>query len=120
MEDYLGIGLGAHSYIGKRRSSNTEFLNDYLRARDSRQMVSNYYNNTKGDEMSEYVWLGLRRTKGISLSAFAQKFGVDFMHLYAEETENLIERRLLAREGDRLRLTALGLDLSNVVFREFV
>jgi oxygen-independent coproporphyrinogen-3 oxidase len=120
MDDYLGIGLGAHSYISGRRSSNTEFMNDYLGARDSRQMVSNYYNNTKGDEMSEYVWLGLRRTKGISLSEFARKFGEDFMQLYAEETENLIERRLLAIEGDRLRLTPLGLDLSNVVFREFV
>jgi hypothetical protein len=27
---------------------------------------------------------------------------------------------LLMRDGDKLRLTALGLDLSNVVFREFV
>jgi oxygen-independent coproporphyrinogen-3 oxidase len=83
-------------------------------------MVSNYYNNTRGDEISEYVWLGLRRTDGISLSDFSDRFGEDFMKIFAEETEGLIERRLLTREGDKLKLTALGLDLSNVVFREFV
>jgi len=120
MEDYLGVGLGAHSYIKGRRFSNTEFLGDYIKAASSEQMVSSYYNNTRGDEMSEYIWLGLRRTEGISLSDFFRKFGEDFMKLYAEETEDLIARRLLTRDGDKLRLTALGLDLSNVVFREFV
>ncbi|MDR0596558.1 MAG: radical SAM family heme chaperone HemW, partial [Clostridiales Family XIII bacterium] len=114
MDDYLGIGLGAHSYIQGRRFSNTEFLVDYIKANGSDQMVSNYYNNTRGDEMSEYIWLGLRRTDGISLSDFERKFGVDFLQLYAEETENLIGRKLLTRDGDKLRLTPLGLDLSNV------
>ncbi|MDR1496100.1 MAG: radical SAM family heme chaperone HemW [Clostridiales Family XIII bacterium] len=120
MDDYLGFGLGAHSYMNGRRFVNTEFRDDYIKAQSSDQMVSSYYNNTRGDEMSEYVWLGLRRTDGISLSDFSTRFGEDFMNLYAHETENLIERKLLTREGDKLRLTALGLDLSNVVFREFV
>jgi oxygen-independent coproporphyrinogen-3 oxidase len=120
LDDYLGFGLGAHSYINGRRFVNTEFRNDYIKAGSSEQMVSSYYNNTPGDEMSEYIWLGLRRTEGISLSDFSARFGKDFMKLYAVETENLIERKLLTRDGDKLRLTALGLDLSNVVFREFV
>jgi oxygen-independent coproporphyrinogen-3 oxidase len=120
MDDYLGFGLGAHSYLDGRRFTNTEFRGDYIKARSSEQMVSSYYNNTKGDEISEYIWLGLRRTDGISLSDFSARFGEDFMNLYAHETENLIERKLLTRDGDKLRLTALGLDLSNVVFREFV
>jgi oxygen-independent coproporphyrinogen-3 oxidase len=120
MDDYLGFGLGAHSYLCGRRFSNTEFRGDYIKACSSDQMVSSYYNNTRGDEISEYIWLGLRRTDGISLSDFSARFGEDFMKIYAVETEGLIERRLLTREGDKLRLTALGLDLSNVVFREFV
>jgi oxygen-independent coproporphyrinogen-3 oxidase len=120
LDDYLGFGLGAHSYICGRRFSNTEFRGDYIKAHTSDQMVSNYYNNTRGDEISEYVWLGLRRTAGISLSDFSDRFGEDFMKIFAVETEGLIERKLLMREGDKLNLTALGLDLSNVVFREFV
>jgi oxygen-independent coproporphyrinogen-3 oxidase len=120
MDDYLGVGLGAHSYIAGRRFVNTEFRSDYITAHDSDHMVSSYYNNTRGDEMSEYIFLGLRRTEGISLSDFALRFGEDFYSLYSTETENLIERRLLKREGDMLKLTPLGLDLSNIVFREFV
>ncbi|MDR2162924.1 MAG: radical SAM family heme chaperone HemW [Clostridiales Family XIII bacterium] len=120
MDDYLGFGLGAHSYMDGRRFVNTEFRSDYIKAGSSEQMVSSYYNNTPGDEMSEYIWLGLRRTDGISLTDFSERFGEDFMKLYASEMENLIERKLLMCDGDKLRLTALGLDLSNVVFREFV
>jgi oxygen-independent coproporphyrinogen-3 oxidase len=120
MDDYLGFGLGAHSYIGGRRFSNTEFLSDYVKADNADRMVSGYYNNTRGDEISEYIWLGLRRIKGIDLGDFSERFGVDFMSLYAEETENLISRKLLTRDGNNLRLTQLGLDLSNIVFREFV
>jgi hypothetical protein len=40
--------------------------------------------------------------------------------MYKEETDGLIERGLLAHEGEILKLTPLGLDLSNRVFMEYV
>jgi len=85
-------------------------------------MVVWSHKNTKSDEMSEYVFLGLRRIGGIDLAHFQDVFGRDFWALYGEETRNLIGRGLLAYE-DRthsLKLTLLGLDLANHVFREYV
>lgn len=128
MDDYIGVGLGAHSYIkgneliGKpsRRFSNTEILKDYLSndVRDGLGVIE--HDSTMTDNMGEYVFLGLRKIDGISLKAFENTFGKKFLDLYGQETEEMINRGLLEQNGDNLRLTELGIDLSNQVFVEYV
>lgn len=120
MERYAGFGVSAHSYFGGRRFSNTENLADYLSAEDTVNMTNWEYENTPSDEMSEFIFLGLRLTTGIALSRFRGRFGADFWELYGKEAEKLINNGLLEHIDDRLRLTSLGLDLANIVFSEFV
>jgi len=120
MESYLGFGAGAHSYVGGRRFSNKAELASYMAAEDDRDMTDWTHENTLSDNISEYIFLGLRRTEGIELSRFGEEFGRDFWELYGEETEKLIGRGLLEKSGDRLRLTSLGFDLANTVFSEYV
>jgi len=120
MEPYIGFGAGAHSYFGGRRFSNKPELALYLAAEDDREMTDWTHENTLSDDMSEYIFLGLRRTAGIEPARFSAAFGRDFWELYGEETEQLIKRGLLEKSGDALRLTSLGLDLANSVFREYV
>jgi oxygen-independent coproporphyrinogen-3 oxidase len=120
MAPYLGIGAAAHSYFGGRRFANTSNLTEYMAAAGAADMTNWAHKNTPGDEMSEFIFLGLRRTAGIRLSDFHSSFGRDFWELYGEETEKLIRRGLLEHDGDELRLTALGLDLANNVFSEYV
>ncbi|MDR3364189.1 MAG: radical SAM family heme chaperone HemW [Clostridiales Family XIII bacterium] len=120
MEPYAGFGVGAHSYFGGRRFSNTSELACYLSAESGVAMMDWTHKNTLSDDMSEFIFLGLRRTAGIELSRFRAHFGRDFWEIYGEETEKLIGRGLLEKIGDVLRLTALGLDLANNVFSEYV
>jgi oxygen-independent coproporphyrinogen-3 oxidase len=120
MDPYLGLGAAAHSYFDGRRFANTSNLTEYLAASGTTDMMNWAHENTPGDEMSEFIFLGLRRTAGIRLSDFHSSFGRDFWELYGEETEKLIRRGLLEQDGDELRLTALGLDLANNVFSEYV
>ena len=120
MEPYIGFGAGAHSHFGGRRFSNKPELALYLAAEDAGDMTDWSHDNTLSDNISEYIFLGLRRTAGIELSGFSEEFGRDFWELYGDETERLIGRGLLEKSGDRLRLTPLGLDLANSVFSEYV
>jgi oxygen-independent coproporphyrinogen-3 oxidase len=120
MEPYAGFGVSAHSYLGGRRFSNTSELTSYLTAENDIEMMESIHENTLSDDMSEYIFLGLRRTAGIELSHFRGRFGKDLFELYGEETKELIGRGLLERNGDAIRLTSLGLDLANAVFREYV
>jgi oxygen-independent coproporphyrinogen-3 oxidase len=120
MDDYIGLGLAAHSYMRGHRLSNTSSLPEYLTAAGTPEMVDWMHKSTTSEEMSEYIFLGLRRTAGIDLARFRASFGKDFWELYGEETAGLIRRGLLEHSGDVLRLTALGLDLANNVFREYI
>jgi oxygen-independent coproporphyrinogen-3 oxidase len=119
LEDYLGVGLGAHSYLGGVRYANTESFTDYI-CGEARCAVLWSHKNSEADKISEYVFLGLRKTEGIDLERFKQLFGRSFWDIYAHETEGLIRRGLLELSGRTLKLTRLGLDLSNQVFSEYV
>ena len=120
MEPYVGFGVGAHSYILGRRISNTSQLTSYLTAENNQAIMESMHDNSLSDDMSEFIFLGLRRTSGIELTTFTSRFGRDFWELYGEETKKLIGRGLLEQIGETLRLTSLGLDLANTVFSEFV
>jgi len=120
MGEYVGLGLSAHSYVMGNRFSNTSNLTEYLSAPEPMAMVDWIHRNTLDENITEYVFLGLRRMNGINFEHFKLFFGKDFLDIYRPETEKLIERGLLEESDGNLRLTELGLDLANVVFREFV
>ncbi|MDR2611154.1 MAG: radical SAM family heme chaperone HemW [Clostridiales Family XIII bacterium] len=120
LDDYVGFGLGAHSYCDGFRFANTERMMEYMSAVTPLSMMAWEHANTASDDMAEFIFLGLRRTDGIDLARFSAVFGMNFWDLYKEETDGLIERGLLEQAGDTLRLTRLGLDLSNRVFQEYV
>ena len=120
LEPYAGFGVSAHSYINGLRISNTSELTSYLKAENDREMTDWMHRNTSADDMSEFIFLGLRRTSGIELSSFTSRFGKNFWDLYGEETNMLIGRGLLEEKSGSLRLTSLGLDVANIVFREYV
>lgn len=77
---------------------------------------------TVKDRIEEFMFLGLRMTKGVSKAEFYQRFGILMDDLYSEVLKNLIDSGLLWQiaDGDRLRLSEKGLDLSNYCFAQFL
>lgn len=117
---YVGFGLGAASLIDETRYENTRDMNEYL---DTSSKI--WANNTgvvlsKEDAMSETMFLGLRRCRGVSLSAFRKKFNVDIMDIYGKTIEKQIENKLLMIEGDDLFLTPEGNLISNICLAEYL
>ncbi|MCC8047092.1 MAG: radical SAM protein [Clostridiales bacterium] len=72
------------------------------------------------DEMSEFMFLGLRMLSGVSEEEFFTRFGVRIDTVYSEPLERLQALELLRRENGRIFLTQRGLDLSNPVMAEFL
>jgi oxygen-independent coproporphyrinogen-3 oxidase len=112
--DYLGLGVGAASFVGGVRSSNEEKLASYLQAVESGRRPTAEAEAPAGlDALGEEAFLGLRLIEGFLPSdalraAFAGPWAV-------------LKARGLAREdGPRWRLTAEGVFLANDVFKEFV
>ena len=72
------------------------------------------------DQMEEFMFLGLRKTVGISVDDFRKAFGKEIREVYGEQMRKLEEQRLIEYSGNRVRLTERGTDISNYVFSEFM
>ena len=63
---YIGIGAGAHSYIGHVRSWNPDSLNAYMDGINNGTLVRESETLTDKDLYNERIMLGLRTNQGIS------------------------------------------------------
>ncbi len=135
--EYLGLGLGASSYIKECRYKNTGDMEQYLQNCKKESFEKNpplYRENgiissplteellvlSMADKMEEYMFLGLRLKKGVSISEFGQKFKVPMNEVYGTEMERLKKSHLLLQRGDRLYLSKKGTDVANYVMSHFI
>jgi len=108
--EFLGIGISADSYFDNTRTQNISTLSDYLE--------TNFSYSTEPAYESEYIISALRKTKGMDLKKYYQKYNSYFQEKYSGALSQL--RGLLEIKNDMVFLTSRGVLLSNIVFREFV
>jgi len=122
--EYLGLGLGASSYIKETRFEQTnnlaEYLAGYSAEADCAPERKNSQRLSKKECMEEFMFLGLRLCNGISRKEFEKRFKADYEEVYGEVTEHLLKQGLLQESGEYLSLTELGRDVSNRVLAEFL
>lgn len=113
---YAGIGAGAHGRLqvgGTRRATFTERAPEAWLARveaDGHGIVSDE-TLTPAEQADEMLLMGLRLREGVDLARHACLGGrIDRGRLAMLEAE-----RLVAREGDRLRVTPAGFPVLNAV-----
>lgn len=115
---YYGAGLGAASYYGGCRFTNTSELPVYMDDPiDSFKLDEKL---TNADKMSEFMILGLRLTKGVSITEFKERFSRNPADVYGREIERFKKEGLLIEEDNMLHLTEQGLDLANFVMQAFI
>lgn len=115
-EPYRGFGVSAYSYDGRRRFGNARDLQAYLAA--SPPPTASV--QTDEEARFEYGMLRLRLSEGISLSAYRDRFGVDFIQGRERVIQNLVDGGFLTVSEDRISLTERGFYVSNAVMTEIL
>ncbi len=118
-KEYIGFGVSAHSYIAKKRYSNTNDLKKYLEKNSNEIKTINEIQNQE-DQEKEYMLLGLRKLDGVQITKFKEKFGKNPIYIFRNEIQKLVEQELLKVDLDNILLTSKGLDLANLVWEEFI
>lgn len=120
-EEYAGMGIAAHSYINRKRFSNLDNIDEYIKNKNNlnENIVVNEIQN-KENQAKEYMMIGFRKIDGISISEFERKFRINPLFYFRFEIDNLVEKGLIEVDLDRIKLTKKGLDFANIVFEEFV
>ena len=123
-DEYIGFGLGAHSYMNKVRFSNIYNLDKYIENIENDECDKNVIlqekEQTFEEQAKEYMMLNLRKIQGVSISKFEQKFQLNPLFYFRFEISKLEEDGLIEVDLDDIRLTEKGLNLANLVFEEFV
>ena len=120
-QDYLGFGLGASSLYGKERFANTADMKKYLEnSKNPEKIREKEPSLTREDEMAEFMFLGLRMTKGISKADFQRCFGCTIESVYGEVLEKYESMELLVEKDGRIFLSRDGIHVSNSIMAEFL
>lgn len=118
---YIGFGLGASSFFEGKRFDNCTKMEQYIGNSETwEQRIHNIEEIQKKTAMEEFMYLGLRMTKGIEKQKFYEEFGVTVADVFGNAIEKLKGWKLLEENSERLWLTEYGLDVSNVAFQEFL
>lgn len=116
LDDYVGFGVSAHSCFEGVRYGNSNDYGAFMRGEDiceDRRSVS------REEIMTEYVMLGLRLQKGISLLEFKELWGLDFKDAYPCIDQFLKANFMHEREG-RISFTTKGFLVSNEILSQML
>lgn len=120
-DDYLGLGLGAASMVRNIRMNNTGDMKTYLeKCGEPKTMRTDVQFLEEPRQIEEFMFLGLRKTRGISKKEFRRVFGRDIELVYEKALKKLFSSGMLLEKRDRLYLSKEGVLLSNAVLSEFL
>ena len=137
--EYVGLGLGAASFFKGERFSNIRDINRYLEIMQEAQSdiasstdkISVYDEVTHqlrenietmyiDSRIEEFMFLGLRMTKGVSRSEFLNRFNKDIYEVYGPVINKYVSEGFMVEEGDSIRLNDRGIDVSNIILSDFI
>ena len=73
-----------------------------------------------GFGMSEYMFLGLRLTQGISINGFYNTFGVDIYQVYEDVIDKWKQTGMLNIKNGRIFCSEKGLNICNMIMADFL
>lgn len=122
-DNYYGFGISASSLTDNVRYTNVSDINSYVDITRHDIMKNIRVTQEKIDiygQMEEFMFLGLRKIKGISVKEFKNLFGRDIHDIYGNILNKMCDNELMQYKDEYYRLTDRGIDVSNMVLAEFL
>ena len=112
-EEYIGLGLAAHSYYGKKRYSNPTCFSEYFSREEKGYIQTDII--SPSDNAYEYAMMHLRLARGFSLSDYKARFSEDFLSGRESFISEIIAAGYMKIDNDRIFLTESGFYVSNEI-----
>ena len=118
---YLGIGASAHSFNGSARRWNPDNLELYIDGIECGNPIYEEEMLSATDLYNEAIMLGLRKSEGIQLTDFRNRFGDSLYEKLMHNAQPYIYTGSLIKEIDRIRISEHGLFISdNIISSLFI
>ncbi len=123
LDEYLGIGSGAHSYYQNKRFSMVRDPKEFILAVEKEEPLIDEEESVSllpENRLGEYVMMKLRLKDGINEQNFKNIFHKDFSEVFSEKLETLIKGGFLEHHEGHYFFTDRGIDVSNSVLCELL
>jgi len=118
-QEYLGLGPGAHSYIGGRRFSKIEDIETYIRdIEDGGEAIEESESIGPDLALRETLIFGLRKTEGIRLDEIRSRYPWSDFDRLQQTFDRWSLEELIVLDPPRLRLSSKGLRLWDRIAEE--
>ena len=141
-EPYAAFGVGACTFTGTERRTNTFDVRKYINGWSAAIVVlqskepATFGKNISAagsdctlwetetldrkTQISEAMIMGLRMTEGVDLNRMQRRFGADILKYYEGEIQTLLDKKMAECGDGILRLTPYGMRYGNRAFEAFV
>lgn len=121
MDNWIGVGSASASYMDGKRIKNISSVEEYINSINEKgEAIEEIINNSKNDNMEEFMFMGLRKINGIDENEFKKRFSMNINDVYGEILNKYIDEGLLIRESGRIFLSEKGIEISNVIMADFL
>lgn len=121
MHEYLGIGAGANGYLNGIRYGNIANVQKYIEnVVGGKNFLEFEEKEENGELLEEAIMLGLRQTKGISISNLKENYNFDILIEKSKEIENLRSLGLILIKDDYLKASEKGFYVLNKIILDLV
>lgn len=121
MDNWIGLGSAAASHVNGKRIKNISDIKSYIDSINEKgNAIEEVIDNSLNDNMEEFMFMGLRKIKGIKEKEFEKKFNVNINDVYGEIISKYEDKGLLIRDSGRLHLSEKGIEVSNIIMADFL
>lgn len=121
LDEYIGCGAFAHSYINHNRYKNVESIRDYIKKINNNEKVKlEIHHNTLKDDMEEFMFMGLRKINGVDINEFQKRFNKNIYEVYGKIIDKYLKDKLLILKDNKLYLSPRGIEVSNMIMSDFI
>jgi len=121
LEPYVGLGAGAHSFDGQRRWANEVSPLAYLeKTSRGESPIAELHRLTTDEQIEEFFFLGLRQAEGVKVSDARSRWGTLVVERWEPVVVALVQRGLIERDDDQIRVAECAYLVSNEIFQEFL
>jgi len=119
--EYLGFGVGAHSYLSQTRWGNKRSLNTYLKDLEHNSWPVDFEEQLKVNEQAaESLMLALRQPKGVNIEQWQKRFCLQWKKQQLDLVNELCAAGKAFRKDQHLCLTAKGMLLADRITVELM